>query len=398
MLALISKMKISILGTGSRAPSLALSNLEIMKYCGQNTGNFIFQFAIEKLFQSCGGIISYPDLQCDEESIFTMKDSDLVVVPCADFINSDYELSGLWSRLQWSEAPIIPIGLGISGTFQESLIPNILPDSLNVFNHFKKFSPVIFVRGEATKSILIKMGFDGGRIKTIGCPSNFISSTIELKERFLHHIITGSKLPQEEFRFVVTGDRYWNDGTIEIERLLYQCFRMYKESIYLLQSHEPLINLIRPEFSDKKFSSLVKDLLYLGECLNPRGRIFDLIDDLEKRYRVYFSADDWFAEVAKFNFSLGLRLHGNMASLQSGVPSLWIAHDHRTSELVETMALPRINFGQLQCIMMENSAHLILSELFEPQVDKYFINRDYLFNVFDEGLKDEGIGLKLDKL
>ena len=47
---------------------------------------------------------------------------------------------------------------------------------------------------------------------------------------------------------------------------------------------------------------------------------------------------------SKYDFSVGLRLHGNMVAWQAGTPALWVYHDSRTQELAETMALPRMPF------------------------------------------------------
>ena len=387
-------MNIAILGTGTKYPDLCMSNNDLLKYCGGNTGNFIFQFAIEKLFQGGERVVSFPDLQLDEESIVTMKNSDFVVVPCADFINTDYELTELWHRLQWSEVPVIPIGLGISGSFQEIDIARILPNSQRVLDHFKKYAPIIFVRGKSTENILLSMGFEQSRIKVIGCPSNFISENYLLKEKLSEGLIKSRLLPLEHLSFVITGDRYWNDETIQTEMDLYKIFRKFKNSIYLLQSHRPLIDLIRPNFSSREFSSLAKDLLYLGSRLNPEGEILDLIEDIAMRYKIFFDTDEWFYEVSKFDLSLGLRLHGNMASFQSGVPSLWITHDYRTSELVSTMQLPQVTSSELHNVVVESVFQSPLFDLFENQMDCYFQKREELFDIFNCGLKDQGINLQ----
>lgn len=64
---------------------------------------------------------------------------------------------------------------------------------------------------------------------------------------------------------------------------------------------------------------------------------------LTSSVRLYISVDQWLEEMSKFDLSIGLRLHGNMVPFQSGCPAIWITHDSRTSELVETMALPNLS-------------------------------------------------------
>ena len=56
--------------------------------------------------------------------------------------------------------------------------------------------------------------------------------------------------------------------------------------------------------------------------------------------------DQWLEDSARFDFSIGLRLHGNMAAWQAGTPAIWIYHDSRTRELCETMALPHMQIAK----------------------------------------------------
>ena len=81
----------------------------------------------------------------------------------------------------------------------------------------------------------------------------------------------------------------------------------------------------------------------LRQALLPKADLETFRDFIATRMRTYVSVDQWMEDSAKFDFSIGPRLHGNMAAWQAGTPSLWIYHDARTQELVETMALPRIS-------------------------------------------------------
>lgn len=47
-----------------------------------------------------------------------------------------------------------------------------------------------------------------------------------------------------------------------------------------------------------------------------------------------------------FTFSFGSRFHGNMSALRNGIPALWVTHDSRTSELVQTLKLPHITLSE----------------------------------------------------
>ena len=75
-----------------------------------------------------------------------------------------------------------------------------------------------------------------------------------------------------------------------------------------------------------------------------------LVQFMRTNAHMFFSYKDWceFLQQNEISFSYGSRFHGNMCSLRNGVPSLWITHDSRTSELINTLHLPSINYEQLE--------------------------------------------------
>ena len=112
----------------------------------------------------------------------------------------------------------------------------------------------------------------------------------------------------------------------------------------------------------------------------------DKIDDdfqkfLKLKFRIYFSANQWMEDSMKFDFSLGFRLHGNMAAWQVGVPSLWITHDVRTSGLVNSMKLPSISCEEFikECSTLDSAWNFLRANYNEKIYTK---RRIYLENNF----------------
>jgi hypothetical protein len=385
-------MKLAVLGTRGSVPSASkLSNQEVMNSCGQNTGNLLFQAAVNELFKYDNELY-YLDEMGDEESVKYIKTCDYLLMPCADFITFEYDLSGLWERIRWYDVPVIAIGLGVGASFDINRLSEIKPGTLNVINHIKKFGAAIFVRGETTCDALIKMGFDMGRVHVTGCPSNFLSKTSYLIDSFDNRKKTISG-DVRNLGFLLFGDRYWIESNFDVERHLYRLFRICSKSEWILQSHEPLIDLVRPGGSDKSFYTLAAYLDYLRICINPNGSMLDLINDIRDRYKLFFDIEQWRNHSLKFDFSLGRRLHGNMVAFQSGVPSLWLVHDARTNELAKLMKLPTISFGDLVDINNTMSAAR-LHELFYENLDTYFSRRQELFLDFSLTLRKLGVCIR----
>jgi hypothetical protein len=69
-----------------------------------------------------------------------------------------------------------------------------------------------------------------------------------------------------------------------------------------------------------------------------------------EHFITFFNANSWMDYSKKFDLSIGTRLHGNMLAFQSEVPSIFLSHDSRTSELVDIMALPKCSLNSLSFI------------------------------------------------
>ena len=61
-----------------------------------------------------------------------------------------------------------------------------------------------------------------------------------------------------------------------------------------------------------------------------------------RKKKIFFNVDDWKDEVAKKQFSMGLRFHGNVVALWNKIPALFFAIDSRTEELASYFSLPYI--------------------------------------------------------
>jgi hypothetical protein len=59
--------------------------------------------------------------------------------------------------------------------------------------------------------------------------------------------------------------------------------------------------------------------------------------------RYYLDALEWIESMKQFDLVVGMRIHGVMAGIQAGTPSLCICIDSRTQELCETMHLPWVD-------------------------------------------------------
>ena len=61
---------------------------------------------------------------------------------------------------------------------------------------------------------------------------------------------------------------------------------------------------------------------------------------LEKQRHLFFNTAQWDAFLQNYDFSIGMRFHGNVIAMQNGLRSLFVVSDSRTRELTEYFGLP----------------------------------------------------------
>src|SRR5699024_12368983 len=65
--------------------------------------------------------------------------------------------------------------------------------------------------------------------------------------------------------------------------------------------------------------------------------------DLDQVAEYHLDARTWIDRMRRFDFSFGARIHGNIAAVLGGTPSVVLAHDRRTMELAKYHRIPYID-------------------------------------------------------
>jgi hypothetical protein len=376
-----SPKSVCILGSkGFIANPQELNGSEFLAKCGQNTGNLLFQYATAKLF---GFHASHIGVDIPYRHDAVNGKFDYLILPCANFINPSFDLSGLANYLEKVKIPIIPIGLGVQSPSLESseFSYNDLHESVKkMLEIFKRQSPVMFLRGSRTYEVLISFGFSPDLLVVSGCPSNFISKQSTMEAGFSQR----GQIENSSKTILITGDEIWPKDKLkrDLENKLIELLRR-ADGIYLVQSVEALVS----ELLDRNGRKVSDELVIILRHLGFQGTN----DELSRYFRIYHSIDSWMMGIRSTCFSTGLRLHGNMCSLQSGIPSVWIYHDLRTRELCESMDLPSMSISDAFKSLDANEFIQVSSDVFEKNIQQYFITRNYLCNQVRLSLSRLGI-------
>ncbi|MFT6910151.1 MAG: hypothetical protein ACJAS1_006879 [Oleiphilaceae bacterium] len=354
--------KVGIVGTYGRVDGCSfLSTNELLNKVGQNTGNLLFQYAVANSISEDKVLIGQ-DIPWDVKLV--KETCRVIVIPSANFVRENFDFSGFVDFLDKTELPLVFLGLGAQAKDYEQTEFDFHPSIIKLLQLVKERCKIAGLRGEFTQRLLAK--FDVTNTEIIGCPTNFINKDPDFIAKL------ENKWNKPVFSFIATGDEPWPKDPLkrDAERQMIDWVnRGY--GLFLQQSVEPFIKYARQnnpyqnaEVPDHHESSLRKTLAPNMTDEEFRGFI-------ATKLRLYYSIDQWMEDSARMDFSIGLRLHGNMAAWQAGTPAIWVYHDSRTRELAETMALPHmshVEFLQTSSIEeMKRSTNFSFDDYFEKR-------------------------------
>lgn len=318
-----------------------------MQRAGNNCGNLVFQYAVTNLVDEPVKVIG-EDLPWDKKSL--QENCRSLVIPSANFLREGLDFTGYVNFLEQSNLPLTFIGLGAQADDFNKKEFDFHPSVLRLIDLIKERCKKVSIRGEFTARVLERFGITSYEIT--GCPSNFINQAPDFPE------MIARKLQAPMRSFITHADEPWPKKDIkkQTERRLVEWTRNGR-AVMVQQAVPRMIDYLRqnnpfaaPEVGPNFEASLAKTLM-------PGASIDEFAEFIAVKMRTYYSVEQWLEDSSRFDFSIGLRLHGNMAAWQSGTPALWITHDSRTQELSDTMGLPNIGIEDFleNCTTIEDA-------------------------------------------
>lgn len=328
-------MKAHLYGVSPYLPDAPfLTAEELHNHSGGNTGNLMFCHALARIFEASPiGIAWGANLEnlCSE--------SDCLILPLANQLGPHVDLGELAKRFSTIEIPMVGIGLGVQGPI-EGVDPDSIPEGswqwLRTLVERAPFNkPNLAVRGEETLKTLGARGFAEHCIVT-GCPSNFINPSPVLGREIYRRRANGLK------RVVVAAG---NPFLPEFRRLEQSLTRIVEQSDGLYVCQHP-IEMLRLAVGNLSQISRA-DVLVYRDYIQSELSIDDLRNWFIRYAHIFTSVPEWIATMQRFDLVIGTRIHGVMAGIQAGVPSLCLCIDSRTLELCKSMKIPYLDANEL---------------------------------------------------
>ena len=321
-------MRLHLYGTSPYVPDAAhLSADELNRQSGGNTGNLMFCHAVHRI--TGAGPQSIPwgaPLDGLDPS------ADLLLLPLANQLGAHVDLEVLAGRMAQPRIPMVGLGLGAQGPIGGVDAASIPPGSWKWLRVMLERSvdgkPNVALRGEETLRVIEAQGLADGCVVT-GCPSNFLnpSATLgrEIARRRAHPVRRIS---------VPAGNPFLTQ-----HGLLEQSLRALVESTqgtYVCQHPIDMLRLARFEYDTIERSTFSRFKHYIHPELDDDG----FLGWFRSYAHAYASVPEWMATMARHDLVIGTRIHGVMAGIQAGVPSVCLCIDARTRELCQAMAIP----------------------------------------------------------
>ena len=227
--------------------------------------------------------------------------------------------------------PLVVFGLGAQAVSEEIEQLTLPAEGIDFLKALADRTPVIGVRGQfSADSIKHIAGIDN--VAVTGCPSFFSRpAAFDMLDHNLNELsgwrpayaATALKDPAEArlIAKAIKQDAHWIEP-------VQASTTAYAVSIQRGQS-APLPWQLVPLFDS-------------GELTKEQFR-----DYFERRFHLFRTVEAWYEfNESQVGWTTGTRFHVNMASLLSGLPTLWITHDSRTRELTDFLKVPRLPLAE----------------------------------------------------
>lgn len=296
---------------------------------GGNVGNLVYQYSVIRNLMTEGKTITPDQYIIDPSKASEINEKyDCYVIPLADAFRPDFvtSLRKYTSLIKKLNIPVYVIGVGLRAPFEPKLNEGFPFDKdVKAFvDAVLEKSTMIGVRGQITADYLTRLGYrEGEDHVVIGCPSMY-SFGRELKIRNTN--ITTNSLVS------INSSRLSPDNLLDfIDRSAKQFPNHYfipqwKRELILTYIGAPSLS----HKDDKNYPNKMSHPMYM-----------------DNKVRFPLNTTGWLDLMKSVDLSFGARLHGNIAAVIAGTPSIIFPKDARMRELAEYHNLTKVMANEI---------------------------------------------------
>ena len=301
-----------------------------------NCGNLLFQYGAYRTLMTEGAEFTTRFLdRSDIDDAFVDRinaEYDCVALPMANNFRGTYNLKNVTGLVRRLKIPCIVLGIGVQAANSAQLQQGFsFDDSVKEFvSAVLDHSAMLGLRGEMTGDYLKRLGFAPERHFTvIGCPSMY-SRGLDLPP-VRRSALTPESRVSLNFRKEQAESLYAFMGSAMAAYPDYRIVVQRVEEMLMLRYRVPTVYTyaMKRDWS-KPYPHSVRDPSVRA------GRVFG-----------YANAQAWLRSMENVDLSVGCRIHGNIAGVLSGAPTLVLTIDTRTEELCRYHNIPFVPADQV---------------------------------------------------
>lgn len=303
------------------------------------------------------------------------KAFDICVFTCANLLRKGLSADAEALVLSKLDMPVVMLGIGIQNRPDIEEGDGLPAGTKKLLEVLKSREHYFLTRGENAAGYLRDQGFS--YVRPVGCPSLYFRPDNMRKAI--------SRLPEVkvgEGRTVFTG---YMGAELETIGDMNALSSDDGRSAYVVQDELLHFDMqLEPDANGRAYDSTT------GELVGPLT--YKGAGDLKKKIKVhaFLDTNQWRAWCSTMDFSFGRRFHGNIISMQAGVPSLMVAVDDRMREMLNFSGLPKIDARDLNAANDRRafvSDHIAAMNI--PDVIEKYSDRERNFR---SALSEIGIG------
>jgi hypothetical protein len=296
---------------------------------GDNVGNLLFSSASYKLLQTSGTEIEVGSLKGGKvEAEHINATADHVVIPLANAFRHSYAdtLDRMSETIEALTVPVTVLGVGAQLRLdgRADRLDGVKDHVLRFVRAVLDRSPSIGVRGEFTETYLKGLGFKD--VDVIGCPSVFLRGPGLRVEKRVEELTTVSRVSLNISPYVPG-----------LGPIVGRAMERYPHLRYTAQHRDALGMLLDRGHRSAEHKT--------DQSVLPTHHDHPLVRD--GRTSFFVDPEPWIRYLARFDYSFGTRIHGNIAALLAGTPATVLAHDSRTFELARFYDIPHRTMKQV---------------------------------------------------
>lgn len=330
-----------------KSPFKAASALETLggKLTLSNTGNLLFQHSVFRaIYSPENNYIAVQDQVFSDAEISSINENfTALFLPFANAFRPSWkkQLNNWIENLERIHIPVIVCGIGAQCVTDEPLseLSTINDEVVKFCSLVLKNSSSLGVRGHFTANYLQSLGISDYDI--IGCPSLFYFGDTLSKS---HKETKGSDYKKIALNFSPQSPDKISDRYSNIDLSL------------------NLVEGLVEENQDKQFYYFAQDTNELSKMIWDSDKVvLKTLSDRLGRLQAFYPVDShvWIENLQQYCLSMGTRLHGCIAGILSGTPSLLLCHDSRTSEIASFFDLPHLNQAETEKLDLNRISDVI---------------------------------------